>query len=81
MFGRGRFANRPYNVLISQGFPFQLRKSYLNSRWPFWAACRGIIGLCDHKRQQPRKKSERLGCLCVQNQQDAARQAMEVFDA
>ncbi len=28
MFGRGRFANRPYNVLTSQGFPFQLRNSY-----------------------------------------------------
>ena len=28
MFGRGRFANRPYNVLTSQGFPFQLRNFY-----------------------------------------------------
>ncbi len=30
MFGRGRFANRPYNGLILHSFPFQLRNSCID---------------------------------------------------
>jgi len=56
MFGRGRFANRPYNVLISQGFPFQLRHSYPNQL--------RMLSLDDDKTQQtrrPRVPTKRFG--------------------
>ncbi len=53
MFGRGRFANRPYNGWVLLGFPFQLRHSYFTKILPLDGDSRHVLGgdvLWDGKR-------------------------------